>query len=133
MYYGLPGASILAVDLLKQSIQTHNTQDEQLDIIPRSEVIQNLSIFISNLQRAVNRGDVNQDACIWARQVLSCILDEIIDPKHRENSAQQAQNALVASISLPTDAGLDGNLSVDDFLSWVEEADWNIDASTFML
>lgn len=104
-----------------------------LDMVPRSEIIQNLSIFISNLQRTVNRGDVNEDSCKWARRVLSCILDEILEPKCRETSTE-VQDADVTSIPLPADAGLEGDpLSIDDFLNWVEEADWNCDASAFMI
>ena len=135
LYYGLPGASILAVDLLKQSTQPHNASNRQLDIVPRSEVIQNLSVLISNLERAVRYGKVNRDSCRWAHHVLSCIMDEIIDPKLRYATREEVPEPMeVTNTPISTRAGVDWDpLNVDDFLGWVEEADWDCESSAFMI
>jgi hypothetical protein len=133
LYCGLPGASILAVELLKQTSQQSNTttfeQDEEL---PRAEVIRSLSVFISLLDMTVYRGDVHQKSCAWARQVLSCILDEIIEPQPRTHYPAVDLNQQPAAIPIPMDDWQRGNpMNVDDFLDWVEGVDWNlIDGST---
>lgn len=133
LYYGLPGASILAVDLLKQSTQPYHCRNRHLDVVPRSEVIQNLSVLVSHLQRAVRYEGGNRDSCKWAHRVLSLILEQVIDPKlpYCENEATQDPMT-------PNNINIAGNmdndlLNIDDFLTWVEETEWNCDSSAFMI
>ena len=46
VYYGIPSAATLSVELLKQSKGPHELRVS----LPRSEIIQNLSIFIGALE-----------------------------------------------------------------------------------
>lgn len=135
LYYGLPGASILAVELLKQTTQPQNASDRYLDLIPRAEVIRNLSVLVSLLERAVRLQDGNSNSCKWAHRVLSCILDQIIDPKHHHSVTETAQEQmLVDNAAILANAAADCDpLNIDQFLTWVEEADWNYDSSTLMI
>ncbi|EAW06995.1 uncharacterized protein ACLA_086980 [Aspergillus clavatus NRRL 1] len=122
LYHRLPGASVLAVDLLENMYRASNTIDSQIDVIPRAEVIQNLAIFISNLQKIINRREVNQEACKWAHEILSGILGEVIDPQSREAiSTDTVQSRIAASIPFSDTFGLDNDLvTFDDPL----RSDW---------
>lgn len=135
LYYGLPGASILAVDLLKDLHHAFNTTNSQIDVIPRAEVIQNLAVFISNLQRSINRREVNQESCKWAHKILSGILGEIIDPKNREAiTTDTVQNRIAASTPFSLTFGLDSDLvNFDDFFSRIGSGDLTLDTSAIML
>jgi hypothetical protein len=134
LYYGLPGASILAVELLKQTTQPHNPSDRYLDIIPRAEVIRNLSVLVSHLERAIRFDDGNGNSCKWAHRVLSCILDRIIDPQHHNSATETAQvHIAVDNADILASAAMDRDLNIDQFLTWVEEADWNYDSSAFII
>ena len=135
LYYGLPGASILAVELLKQTTQLQNPSDRYLDLIPRAEVIRNLSVLVSHLDRAVRFEDGNSNSCKWAHRVLNCILDQIIDPQHHHSVTENAQEHLVVdNAAILASAAADRDpLDIDQFLTWVEEADWNYDISAIMM
>ena len=61
--------------------------------IPRSETIQNLSVFTSSLQWAVRPGDGNYELCTRARDHLARILDGILSP---EPAIPQADQSLAA-------------------------------------
>ena len=135
LYYGLPGASILAVDLLKELYRTSNTSHPQIDVIPRAEVIQNLAVFISNLQRSINRREVNQKLCKWAHAILSGILGEIIDPKSREPITRETvENQIAAGIPFSPTSGLDSDsLNLDDIFGPIGSGYLTLDASAIML
>lgn len=92
-------------------------------------------MLISNLKRAFRYGAVNQNSCKWAHRVLSCIVDEILDPKPRSTVREEAQEPMIVnSTSLSMSTEINGDPpNIDDFLSWVEEADWNYDSSAFMI
>ncbi|KAB8257803.1 hypothetical protein BDV32DRAFT_140081 [Aspergillus pseudonomiae] len=135
LYYGLPGASILAVDLLKELYRTSTTSHSQIDVIPRAEVIQNLAVFISNLQRSINRREVNQKPCKWAHAILSGILGEIIDPKSREPITRETvENQIAAGIPFSPTSGLDSDsLNLDDIFGQIGSGYLTLDASAIML
>jgi hypothetical protein len=52
IFYGLPSAALLAIELLRQQQQNLSLSAE----IPRSETIKNLSVFISSLEWVVSPG-----------------------------------------------------------------------------
>ncbi|UDD55949.1 hypothetical protein AFCA_003532 [Aspergillus flavus] len=135
LYYGLPGASILAVDLLKDLHRTFDTPNSGIDVIPRAEIIQNLAIFISNLQRSINRREVNQTSCKWAHAILSGILGEIIDPKYRKPiTTETVGKRTAASVPFLPTSGLDGeSLDSDDFFNWIGSGDLTLDTSAIEL
>ncbi|KAL3453951.1 hypothetical protein BJX65DRAFT_80567 [Aspergillus insuetus] len=77
LYYGLPSASILAFELLRQ------TQEPGPHPVmpPRAEVIRNLSIFVSCLSWVARPGQGNYRTCKAVEKKLSDILDQILDPQ----------------------------------------------------
>ncbi|GKZ17202.1 hypothetical protein AbraIFM66951_009066 [Aspergillus brasiliensis] len=134
LYYGLPGASILAVDLLKHIHPSFNAPNPHINVIPRAEVIQNLAVFVSNLQRSINRREVNCESCRRAHGILSRILDEIIDPTHGEPAisetvVQQMPNSTPFSLA----SGIDNDLNVDNFFSQIGNWDLALDTSAIVL
>jgi hypothetical protein len=103
--------------------------------MPRVEVIRNLSVLVSHLERVVRYEDGNKNSCRWAHRVLSAILDQIIEPKHHQSTREITQeHTVVDNTPLLTSAGPGGDrLNIDEFLTWVEEADWNYDSSAFII
>jgi len=113
-FYGLPTAGVLAVELLKQEQSRLYTPD----ILPRSETIQDLSVFIANLG-AVGPGDANYLICNQGRKALNRVLDQILSP-----SLPPALNAGTEkawddmSFFMPTGNDV-------DFLQWLETVEWD--------
>lgn len=113
-FYGLPAAGVLAVELLKQEQSRLFTPD----ILPRSETIQDLSVFIANLG-AVGPGDANFSICNQGRKALNRVLDQILSP-----SLPPAPNAGTErawddmSFFMPTGNDV-------DFLQWLETVEWD--------
>lgn len=92
-------------------------------------------MLVSHLERAVLLEDGNSNSCKWAHRVLSCILDQIIDPQHHHSVTETAlEQMVVDNAAILGSAAADRDpLNIDQFLTWVEEADWNYDSSTFMI
>ena len=123
---GLPAAGVLAIELLKQEQSRQYTPD----ILPRSETIQDLSVFISSLG-AVGPGEGNYSICNQGRRVLKKVLDQILSP--------------APAYPIPGNVGIDGQSVVggaagqhqDDmsfffptgndaeFLHWLDNVEWN--------
>ena len=111
--HGLPAAGVLAIELLKQE------QSRQYDpeILPRSETIQDISVFISALA-AVGPGEGNFSICDQGRRALKRVLDQILSP-HVPSVPSNHQPPLdEMSLYFPT-----GNDA--DFLQWLENTDWD--------
>ncbi|KAE8145297.1 putative C6 transcription factor [Aspergillus avenaceus] len=77
LYYGLPSASVLTLELLHQTqeLSTHAVS------LPRAEIIRNLSVFLSCLSWVPRPTHGNYHTCKEAEKTLSHILDQIIDPQ----------------------------------------------------
>ena len=111
--YGLPAAGVLALELLQQ---TQNRAQTTKDF-PRSEVIQNLSVFVSCLGWIHNEADGNYHLCIQARNMTQRILDRVLSPE-ATYSLQQ---------TLPTPSNSDfADEAMYDF-SWMDNAQFDAD------
>ncbi|EAW09788.1 putative C6 transcription factor [Aspergillus clavatus NRRL 1] len=77
LYYGLPSASVLTLELLRQSqeVGPHSI------VLPRAELIRNLSVFVSCLSWVARPGQGNYQTCKEVEKKLSHILDQILDPQ----------------------------------------------------
>ena len=122
--YGLPSAGAVAHELLRQTQQPQSYKPQ----IPRSQTIQNLSVFISSLQWAVRPGDGNYELCTQARAILSRILDLLLSPPTEQPTTQQQQQQQQQAnqLLLPAD-GLSSNFpfSETDFAPMADEMDLN--------
>jgi hypothetical protein len=111
--YGLPASGVLALELLQQS----QNRAQMTKDFPRSEVIQNLSVFVACLGWIHMEGDGNYHLCIQARNMIQRILDRVLSPEAAYSSHQPE----------PTPAN--GNYpdeSLYDF-SWMDNAQFDAD------
>lgn len=121
-YHGLPSAGVLAIELLKQEQSRIYTPT----ILPRSETIQDLSVFISALA-TVGPGDGTHATCNQGRRSLKRLLDKILSP-----APVLAINTVVTQ---PEAAGVGGMLDDSalyfptgndaEFLQWLEDVEWD--------
>ncbi|KAL3479202.1 hypothetical protein BJX99DRAFT_245031 [Aspergillus californicus] len=79
LYFGLPSASILAFELLRQT-QDGSHPAVHLPLLPRAEVIRNLSVFVSCLGWVAKPGQGNWSTCRAVEKMLSEVLDRVLDP-----------------------------------------------------
>ncbi|KAI6866253.1 hypothetical protein KC318_g16492 [Hortaea werneckii] len=112
--HGLPTAGVLAIEMLKQEQLRQYTPD----ILPRSETIQDLSVFISALS-SVGPGEGNYRVCKQGHRALKRILDQILSP-HTPAMAANEQQPAFDDMNLYFPTGNDA-----DFLQWLENVDWD--------
>lgn len=114
-FHGLPTAGVLAVELLKQEQSRQYTPE----ILPRSETIQDLSVFISALG-AIQPGEGNYHICNQGRQSLRRVLDQILSPQLPlpvlSSGDQRSSDEMGLYFPTANDA---------DFLSWLENVEWD--------
>lgn len=87
MCWGVPSSGVLCVELLKQLKQPLPSRLR----IPRSEIVQNLSLLIGFLEW-VKPAAGNYQLCTRMRLIIKRILDQILDP-----SPQASQSAVPSS------------------------------------
>ena len=111
---GLPSAGVLAIELLKQE----QTRQYTPDILPRSETIQDLSVFTSALA-SVGPGEGNYSICNQGRRALKRILDQILNPQFPPMTTSSEQPAFdEMNLFFPT-----GNDA--EFLQWLDQIEWD--------
>jgi hypothetical protein len=78
LYYGLPSACVLAFEVLRQN----QKPGPHIVVLPRSEIIRNLSVFVSCLAWVASPSPShgNYAACKEVEKKLSRILDQILEP-----------------------------------------------------
>lgn len=114
MCYGIPSAGIICVELLNQMESPHISHC----YLPRSEVIQNLSLLVGFLDW-VRPTAANAELCGRMQQIIKRTLDKILDAPTRSNASPSITNA--ASM-LMTDVEY-GSTVLDD-LDWLNTIDW---------
>ncbi|KAK3075774.1 hypothetical protein LTR53_000599 [Teratosphaeriaceae sp. CCFEE 6253] len=111
--HGLPTAGVLAIELLKQEQSRTYTPD----LLPRSETIQDLSVFVSALA-GVTPGEGNYHVCNQGRRALKRILDQILSPQAPVSVANDQAALDDMSLFFPTSNDA-------DFLQWLEKVEWD--------
>ena len=81
MFYGAPASGILCVELLKGRSTTTT--------LPRSETIQNLTIFVAFLAW-VQPSPPNADLCGAIKSIISRVLDQVLDEPMESEGADGA-------------------------------------------
>lgn len=140
--HGLRPAAIIAVELLKQEQQIPYPQHPRL---PRSETVQDLSVFAARLA-AIDRGDGTWGLCEQARKVITRLLDKILAPpaapaaslQHHfpaSDSVIQGDMSMIAQPSaimgledMGDGMGLEAPMNLgndNDFMLWLEKMDWD--------
>ncbi|MCJ1435040.1 hypothetical protein MMC27_004410 [Xylographa pallens] len=121
VYFGIPTAGVLAMELLKQSKYPHLYPLT----LPRSEVIQNLSIFIGCLG-SIRPTQGNYTLCVRMRKVIRRILDQVLEPVSAFNtqltpSSMEAEPQFVPDIDI---SSVMGPTDDADFTEWLNSVDW---------
>lgn len=117
--HGLVAAAVLSIELLKQE----QTRMYTPDILPRSETIQDLSVFVSSLA-AVGPGEANFAICNQGCRALRKVLDQILSPSQPPLQGSSDPTSF-DDMSLYFATGNDA-----DFLQWLENVEW--DKTNFM-
>jgi hypothetical protein len=79
VFYGLPAAGVLAMELLQQKqSQLRSENPPRASAFPTSTIIQELSVFISSLRFVHAPGDGNYALTEQARKTLQQILDRVL-------------------------------------------------------
>lgn len=115
MYYAAPASGTLCVELLKQ--QKGSTSDRL--IIPRSETIQNLTMFAEFLDW-VKPSAPNANLCFRIRDIIGRVLDQVLDsPPASQANPSGSQTAF--DFELPLDF-----VEFDDFTNFdlLDTFDW---------
>ena len=123
VYAGIPSAGILAVELLKQSKQPN----EYPFILPRSEVVQNLSIYIGCLEY-VRPAEGNYKVCKRVRTVFKRMLDQTLDMPPTFAASNQLSSVPtqqpISEIDISTVLGPQDDAR---FTEWLDSIDWTND------
>ncbi|OKL61317.1 hypothetical protein UA08_03740 [Talaromyces atroroseus] len=82
-FIGLPCAGVLAQELLRR-LQSRSSSSSAFDLapFPRSEVIQNLSVFASHLNALLNDRDGNHDIALKGLHAIRNVLDHVLSGDH---------------------------------------------------
>lgn len=134
MCWGVPSSGVLCVELLKQ---TKNPTGNTLRV-PRSEIVQNLSLLIGFLEW-VKPAAGNYQLCGRMRIIIKRILDQILNPSPPSSMpAAQAESADTPGYDPNANAmgtgvlGYDPNLfepgtfdDATDNFDWLNNVDWS--------
>ncbi|KAL2061076.1 hypothetical protein VTL71DRAFT_9128, partial [Oculimacula yallundae] len=93
MCWGVPSSGVLCVELLKQVKAPHSTKL----VLPRSEIVQNLSLLIGFLEW-VKPAAGNYQLCGRMKLIIKRILDQILNP----GQAMMMQGVMPASSTVPS-------------------------------
>lgn len=122
IYFGLPSAGVLSIELLKQS---QYPQRYGLSL-PRSEVIQNLSTFIFCLG-TIGPADGTYTICSRMRRVINRILNRVLEPLPIIQANDVAPSTTDISNQPISDNDIRSMMEpIEDpeFIDWLNSVDW---------
>lgn len=128
MYYALPSAGVLAIDLRMRMQQGSNSPRS----ISKSEVIRHTSVLAASLQWASEPSGGNHNLCAEAAKTLSRILDEILDSSGQriEMSTSGTVSGTVSGNMSPMAMDMDYSMLAEHgadsetFLNWFDNLEW---------
>ena len=121
-YSGIPSAGVLSVELLRQCKYPGTVYYP----LPRSEIIQNLSVFIGCLDW-VRPSEGNYTLCARMRKVIKRILDEVLElppPSNVEPLSGVAPEGIYDEQPVSSMFELENDA---EFLDWLNSGDWTRD------
>lgn len=113
MCYGIPASSVICVELLKQTKEPENSDPR----IPRSEVIQNLSMLVGFLEW-IRPQAANSELCARMSAIIKRILDKVLNPP---SLPQTHTTSIPEATVLPE---FDLNMMEMDEFDWLNSVDW---------
>lgn len=112
--YGVPSAGVLCIELLKASTSPSQPQVT----LPRSEIIQKLSVFVSCLKWA-RPTDETYTLCGHMHKIIGNIMDQILNPNLTVGPEPQTTGAMDWNVQ--SDLPLEDDT---DWLDWLNNVDW---------
>lgn len=116
--HGIPAASILAIELLRQEQPTASASIEAFPL-HRSDTIQSLSVFVACLG-TIRPGATGHESCDRARTFIKRVLDVVLAPGPAD-SANVVDSA--TDPTLPNSLFEQG--TDDDFMRWLDDIPWD--------
>jgi hypothetical protein len=124
LYYALPSAGVLAIDLRMRMQQNFNPPRS----ISKSEIIRHTSVLAASLPWASEPSGGNHDLCAGAAKTLSCILDEILDSSGQRSEMSTSGDVRGSTSHMATDMDYSMLAEHDDdsetFLDWFDNLEW---------
>lgn len=128
MYYALPSAGVLAIDLRTRMQQNSDPPRS----ISKSEVIKHTSVLAASLQWASEPSGGNHNLCTEAAKTLSRILDEILDNSGQSGETNTSEGVSgdvsgnMSPVAMDMDCSMLADPGVDSeaFLDWFDNLDW---------
>jgi hypothetical protein len=135
MCWGVPSCGVLCVELIKQMKQPPGSP--HVLNLPRSEIVQNLSLLIGFLEW-VRPAAGNYQLCRRMRLIIKRILDQILNPSPSSSAPTASQESIQSSGQNFDTASANGIVSFDpagfdsgnfedglDNLDWLNNVDWS--------
>ena len=128
MCWGVPSSGVLCVELLKQMKLAPGTL--QIPHLPRSEIVQNLSLLIGFLEW-VRPAAGNYQLCARMRQIIKRILDQILNPSPMSSAPPPSQESAQSEGGqgfdgdVPFEPSVFGTYDGLDNLDWLNSVDWS--------
>ncbi|KAJ5888531.1 hypothetical protein N7495_008572 [Penicillium taxi] len=131
MFYGTPAAAILAIELLLRQYSLTGTPNSG-NSHPRSEIIQELSVFISCL-KSMPSTEGNHTPCRRVASTLQKILDQVLDSSTLINSTTSRASPTMASFVTKSDPSTDWDIDWKvfftgpcdpDYTQWLDPSTW---------
>lgn len=131
MYFGIPAAGVLAVELLKQ----HQYPKRYSLVLPRSQVIRDLSVFNHYLDM-VTPYNGNYVVCSRIHKVIEKVLEQVLDPSAVPTMVLDRDgdgDTVAEPDELPDDFGdlpepdmpaVVGPIGDMEFMEWMNAVDW---------
>lgn len=122
MWGGIPSAGVLCVELSKHARQSQGTQPALN--IPRSEIVQNLSLLVGFLEW-IKPSAGNYQLCRRMTQIIKRILDQILNPAPAsQDLAATEGNGFENTMQYDPmlDVGFDNDM---DNMEWLNTVDWS--------
>ena len=119
VYFGLPSAGILTLELLKQ----HQYPRQYALSLSRSEIVQILSVFLFCLSM-VGPDEGNFKICVRMKKVISRSLDRVLEPRDAELEEMITPGGSrqpLPDVDMPSMMGVDDD---PDFMEWLTSVDW---------
>lgn len=117
---GIPSAAVIAVELLHQE-QDPSSTSALTNPLPRSDTIQDLSVFVACLANI--RSDNSVPSCARGRKFLRKILDTILSPKPVAEVRRESMEGMEGMVP-GWEAGLFQAGSDGEFMRWLETMEW---------
>jgi len=129
LFYCLPSSGVLALELRRCTLENIPLPST----VSRADIIRNLSVLISCVEWAILPGDGNHRLCSELNKMLALVLDEVLNyqPPANKDQSDGGTGAPLGGVGAgffdfpPIDGMEPIPTESEDFLTWLDNANWN--------